>query len=69
METNGTTGIEGARLLAPEQVAERLGISRSKVYELLRPGGGLKSVSIGRSRRVATADLEAFIEYLRSRMS
>ena len=50
-------------LVTVEEAARRLSIGRSHVYErLLR--GSLRSVRIGRSRRIAARDLEAFIERL-----
>jgi len=51
-------------LLTPEQAAERLGIGRSKVYELIGTGE-LESVKIGRLRRVPVDALTAFVEHLR----
>jgi excisionase family DNA binding protein len=47
-------------LLTPEQAAELLSISRSKLYELIARGE-LDSVRIGASRRVPTAALEDFV--------
>jgi excisionase family DNA binding protein len=52
----------GPRLLTPEQVAERLQISRSKVYLLLQ--NDLPSLQIGRSRRV---DADRLREWLRAK--
>jgi excisionase family DNA binding protein len=49
-----------AQLLTIVEAARRLGISRSKVYELLAVGE-LPSVRIGRTRRIALAALEEFI--------
>jgi excisionase family DNA binding protein len=50
-------------LVTVEEAARRLSIGRSHLYEhLLR--GTLRSVRIGRSRRIASRDLEAFIEAL-----
>ena len=49
-------------LLTPEQVAQRLGISRSKVYELLDED--LPSTQIGRCRRIPAQGLR---EWLRER--
>lgn len=50
-------------LLSVDEAARRLSIGRSHLYEhLLR--GTLRSVRIGRSRRIAARDLEAFIERL-----
>ncbi len=50
-------------LLTPEEAAARLGIGRTKVFGLIA-NGRLRSVSIGRSRRVPTAALEAFVAQL-----
>ena len=51
-------------LLTVEQAAERLAISRSCLYQLLRRGT-VPSVTIGRARRVAITDLERYVERLR----
>ncbi len=56
--------IQEPALLRVEEAARRLGLSRSKTYSLVLTGE-LPSVSIGRSRRVRTADLERWIERLR----
>lgn len=53
------------KLLTVEDVADVLGISRSKVYELIS-SGALPSVRIGRSRRVRVSDLDVFVERLTS---
>ena len=47
-------------LLTVEQVAEDLRTSRAMVYNLLR-AGELRSISLGKSRRIARVDLEAFV--------
>ena len=46
-----------------EQVAEMLNISRDKVYYLLRTRQ-LRSIKIGKSRRITDAHLAAFIASL-----
>jgi excisionase family DNA binding protein len=51
------------QLFTVVEVAELLGIGRSKVYELLY-GGELKSVKIGGSRRVRYSDLGEYVRYL-----
>jgi excisionase family DNA binding protein len=51
-------------LLRPEQAAQELGISRSKLYAMLATGE-LPSITIGRSRRVVAADLSAWVEQQR----
>jgi excisionase family DNA binding protein len=48
-------------LLSPAEAAEVLGIGRTKLYELLS-AGIIRSVHIGRGRRVPT---EALLEYVR----
>ncbi len=54
-----------ARLLTIPAVAERLGISTRKTWQLISQGQ-LPAVHIGlRSTRIAEVDLETFIENLR----
>ena len=53
----------GERLNRVEQAADRLKISRAHTYELIRTGT-LRSVKIGRSRRIRESDLVAFIAQL-----
>ena len=48
------------KLLKVEVVAQRLGISRSFAYQLMRTGV-IRTVYIGSSRRVQPRDLEQFI--------
>jgi excisionase family DNA binding protein len=56
-----TETIEAGRLLLrPEEVAQALGVGRTTVFELIR-AGELRSVKIGKSRRIST---EALHEYL-----
>lgn len=50
-------------LLTPEEAAEVLSMSRARVYDLMRRGQ-LRSVKIGKIRRVPVAALEAFVEQL-----
>lgn len=52
-----------ARLLTPEQVAEVLAISRTRVYEYLA-SQRLRSVRLGRSRRVSVGALRDFVQHL-----
>ena len=47
-------------LLKVPQVAERLGMSRAKVYELMA-SGSLRSVRVDGCRRIRTDDLVAFV--------
>jgi len=56
--------VESKTLLTVDEVAGRLSIGRTQAYEyILR--GEIRSVRIGRSRRVAVVDLDAFVERLR----
>ncbi len=49
------------RLLTPEEVADRLHISRLTVGNWLR-SGKLKGIKVGRLWRVRESDLEAFLK-------
>ena len=53
-------------LLTPEEAARALGISRSKVYELILTRT-LESVKIGACRRVPVDALGAYVDALRAR--
>jgi excisionase family DNA binding protein len=48
-------------LLTPEEAAESLSISRSKLYELLA-AGDVESLRIGGSRRIPFDALEDFVD-------
>jgi excisionase family DNA binding protein len=50
-------------LLTPEHAADKLDVGRTTVYALIT-SGELRSVKIGRSRRVPAAALEAYINRL-----
>jgi excisionase family DNA binding protein len=52
--------IAGRLLLRPEEVAKALCVGRTRVFELIRTGE-LRSVKIGKSRRIPT---DAVTEYL-----
>ena len=52
------------RLLTIPVAAQLLGVSRSKLYELFAQGE-LPTVRIGRSRRIAIADVEVFVNRCR----
>ena len=52
-----------ALLLKVPEVAEQLGISRAKVYELIA-AGTLLSVKVGGCRRIRVTDLRAFVDHL-----
>ena len=53
-------------LLSPGDVGERLAVSRSMVYKLLRTGE-LPALYVGRLPRIDPADHTAYIDRLRSR--
>jgi excisionase family DNA binding protein len=59
MQTTETNG-RGRVLLRPEEAAEALSIGRSTVFHLMR-SGELRSVKIGKSRRVP---VDAVTEYV-----
>jgi excisionase family DNA binding protein len=61
---NGHAGEPPRVLLTPQEAAQALGISRSKLYELLR-AGTLESVRIDRLRRIPIQALHEYIERLR----
>ena len=48
-------------LLRPEEGAEAIGVSRARMYELIAEGR-IKSIKIGRSRRIPIAELSRWIE-------
>lgn len=47
-------------LLTPEEAADRLSISRTQIYRIIRTGE-LVSISIGRKRRISVDALRTFI--------
>jgi len=47
-------------LLRPEEGAEAIGVSRARFYELLAEGR-IKSIKIGRSRRIPIAEINSWI--------
>ena len=51
-------------LLTPTEAAQAIGLSRSKLYELMA-GGLIESVVIGRCRRVPVAALAEYVDQLR----
>ena len=57
MTTVGATKL----LLTPNEAADQLAVSRTKVYELMA-AGTLRSIHIGRLRRVPVDALRDFIE-------
>jgi excisionase family DNA binding protein len=52
-------------LLTVEEAADRIGICRSSMFNLIRQGA-VKSVKVGRLRRITPAALEDFIQKLDS---
>jgi len=55
-----TTFMETRVLYIPEEAARLLSIGRSKVYEYLATGT-LKSLRLGRSRRISASAIEEFV--------
>jgi excisionase family DNA binding protein len=51
-------------LLTPEETAERLRISRTVLYELIRRNE-IESIKLGRSRRIPVSAVEDFVTRLR----
>ena len=58
MSTPTTT--ESTLTLSTDEAGRLLGISRTKVFDLLG-SGELRSMKIGRRRRIPTAEVERFI--------
>jgi excisionase family DNA binding protein len=52
-------------LLTVEEAADRIGICRSSMFNLIRQGA-VKSVKVGRLRRITPAALEDFVQKLDS---
>jgi excisionase family DNA binding protein len=52
--------LNGRLLVTAAEAATALGISRTRVYELMA-SGALQSVKIGRSRRIPVSALTAFV--------
>jgi excisionase family DNA binding protein len=50
-------------LLTPEEAAYRIGVGRSKMYELLA-SGAVKSVKIGALRRIPATALDEYVAAL-----
>jgi excisionase family DNA binding protein len=61
MTTAGGTKL----LLTPNEAADQLAVSRTKVYELMA-AGSLRSIHIGRLRRVPVDALRDFIQAMES---
>ncbi|WP_035949941.1 helix-turn-helix domain-containing protein [Parafrankia sp. EUN1f] len=51
-------------LLTVDEAAEVLGVSRAKLYQLMK-AGAFASVSIGRLRRIPADELSAYVDRLR----
>jgi len=56
--------LEVQRMLSYPQVCEIMGLSRSTLVKLV-DAGAIRSVRIGKSRRVWSEDLQAYIDSLR----
>ncbi|MEO7979850.1 MAG: helix-turn-helix domain-containing protein [Sporichthyaceae bacterium] len=64
MDSSDTNASSVPRLLlTPEQAADALRLGRSRVYELMRDRR-LRSVTVGRSRRIPYASLLDFVKQL-----
>lgn len=50
----------GVLALDPVQCGQALGLTRTKVFQLLA-SGAIRSVKIGRYRRIPVAEIEAFL--------
>jgi excisionase family DNA binding protein len=61
----GNSGLQGSPrlLLTVEEAADRIGICRSNMFKLIRRGE-VKSVKVGRLRRVTPAALEDYVRRL-----
>jgi excisionase family DNA binding protein len=53
-------GSGGERLLTPREAAQRLGVGRSFLYEMMARSE-LPSLRLGRLRRIRASDLDRFI--------
>lgn len=56
-------GTEAETLLTSAEAADRLAISRSRIYELMA-GGAVRFVKIGKLRRIPSSAVTEFIERL-----
>lgn len=61
----GQRAIAGKLLFTTGEAASLLGMSRSRLYQLLA-AGSIDSVSIGRSRRIPAPALWEYVERLRA---
>ena len=59
----GPEQLDSRLLVTVDEAAHRLAIGRSHVYEQIQRGT-LRSIRIGRSRRILNHDLDAFVEEL-----
>ena len=59
-DEDATLASDGCRLLTIDAAADFLAISRGAVYHLL-DRGEMASIHIGRSRRIALAELRRFV--------
>jgi excisionase family DNA binding protein len=63
MEKGGGSMVDQRLLYKVTEAAKLLSLSRSEVYKLLAQGT-LKSVRVGRARRIPAAELHRFVEGL-----
>ncbi len=63
-DENKSAGKETSMLLRAEEAADRLNVSKGKIYQLLQRGD-LPSIHIGKAVRVREEDLETFLKMSR----
>jgi excisionase family DNA binding protein len=66
LEDRPSTDMAPVLLLRVEEAAVRLGIARTKMYQLVRTGE-VESVRLGRLRRIPVACLDEYVDDPRSR--
>jgi excisionase family DNA binding protein len=54
-------GADPELLLSPEEAARRLAVSRTRVFELVQRGE-LRSLKVGRLRRIVARSLDEFVD-------
>lgn len=59
------TGIAYRRLLTVEEAADMLGMGRTAIFDQMRQGR-LKSVKVGRARRIPTDCIDDFVDLLKT---
>ncbi len=62
---SSTAPVAPVRLLTPEQAAQVLGCGRSHMFRLIA-AGEIRSIKVGRLRRIPVGEVEQYIERLMS---